>query len=228
MSTIAPRSSSCSAPRPTRQEPMRATRAYLVGLGTSGVLLAGVVTLLLVASAVVAFRGAMPATIAAGIRDLVLEDPAPGLRLDGPARTAARAAPAAAGVGAARAAAPGGGLVGTSGGEATGGSGTAPARPGPKNPAGPGPKNENGGRDSAPSGPTGQTGSGASSPPAPSAAAPARRPVADLNQGGGDTVGGVTGGAGETVAQVSPELGKTVGETGEGVGDVARGLDVPR
>ena len=204
---------------------MRATRAYLVGLGTSGVLLAGVVTLLLVASAVVAFRGAMPATIAAGIRDLVLEDPAPGLRVKGPARIAAQAAPAAAGVGAARAPVPAGDpgarFVGTSGGGAPGRSAAAPA--------GPGPKNGRGGRDTAPSGlsgPASQSGS-SSSAPAPSAEAPAPGPAADLNQGA-DTAEGVTGGAGETAAQVSPELGRTVGETGEGVGDVARGLDAPR
>ncbi|MEJ7788338.1 MAG: hypothetical protein WKF29_00515 [Thermoleophilaceae bacterium] len=196
---------------------MRATRAYLVGLGTSGVLLAGVVTLLLVASAVVAFRGAMPAAIAAGIRDLVLEDPAPGLRVKGPSRIAAQAAPAAAGVGAARAPVP----AGTSGGGAPGRSAAAPA--------GPGPKNGRGGRDTAPSGLSGsasQSGS-SSSAPAPSAEAPAPGPAADLNQGA-DTAEGVTGGAGETAAQVSPELGRTVGETGEGVGDVARGLDAPR
>lgn len=204
---------------------MRATRAYLVGLGTSGVLLAGVVTLLLVASAVVAFRGAMPAAIAAGIRDLVLEDPAPGLRVKGPAGIAAQAAPAAAGVGAARAPVPvgdpGARFVGTSGGGAPGGSEAAPA--------GPGPKNGRGGRDTAPSGlsgPASQSGS-SSSAPAPSAEAPAPGRAADLNQGAA-TAEGVTGGAGETAAQVSPELGRTVGETGEGVGDVARGLDAPR
>ncbi|MBA2793422.1 MAG: hypothetical protein H0U32_05440 [Thermoleophilaceae bacterium] len=52
--------------------------------------------------------------------------------------------------------------------------------------------------------------------------------MADLNEGVGDTVQGVTGGVGELAAQVSPELGRTVGETGEGVGDVVRGLDAPR
>src|SRR3954471_14171962 len=96
---------------------MRATRAYIASLGTTGVLVASSALLLVVVSALVAFHAWPGGDPIAGLKGLVVNDDQSQLELTGPARAAADAAPAAAAVAAAppagtAAPAPGGGAVG--------------------------------------------------------------------------------------------------------------------
>src|SRR3954454_5609857 len=98
-------------------QPMRATRAYIASVGTTGVLVASSALLLVVVSALVAFNAWPGGDPIGGIKGLVVDARGPSAELTGPARVAADAAPAAAAVAAApapNAAAPGparGGVV---------------------------------------------------------------------------------------------------------------------
>ena len=187
---------------------MKATRAYIASLGTTGVLIGSSVLILVVVSALVAFRG-WPGD---GLNGLgVLGDDEPSLELSGPAVLAADAAPAAAAVAVAPA-------PGTAAAVApTTASGTTPdTTPGAPStgdtltpPTGTAP-------GSAPAGGGGATGGGGG--------------------GGGDAVGGLTNDTADATEQTTRQLGDTVGgvneqvgqglsDTGETVSDVVRGLD---
>src|SRR3954467_9346910 len=82
---------------------MRATRAYIASLGTTGVLVASSALLLVVVSALVAFNAWPGGDPIGGIKGLVVDDREPSLQLTGPARVAADAGPAGAPPGAAAA-----------------------------------------------------------------------------------------------------------------------------
>src|SRR3954452_22136014 len=83
---------------------MRATRAYIASLGTTGVLVASSALLLVVVSALVAFNAWPGGDPIGGLKGLVVGNNEPALEPAGPARVAADAAPAAAAVAAAPAA----------------------------------------------------------------------------------------------------------------------------
>src|SRR3954453_9999965 len=80
-------------------QPMRATRAYIASLGTTGVLVASSALLLVVVSGLVAFNAWPGGDPIGGIKGLVVDKHEPSVQLTGPARVAADAAPAAAAVG---------------------------------------------------------------------------------------------------------------------------------
>src|SRR4051812_4143026 len=80
---------------------VRATRAYIASLGTTGVLVASSALLLVVVSALMAFNAWPGGDPISGIKGLVVDNREPSLQLTGPARVAADAAPAAAAVAAA-------------------------------------------------------------------------------------------------------------------------------
>src|SRR4051812_45851868 len=75
--------------------PMKATRAYIASLGTTGVLVASSALLLVVVSALVAFNAWPGGDPINGLKGLVVDDNQPSLELSGPALVAANAAPAA-------------------------------------------------------------------------------------------------------------------------------------
>src|SRR3954451_18913235 len=75
---------------------MRATRATIAGLGTSGSLVAAAVCVFIVASAVIAFRGWPGFGLGDKISSLLVDDSAPiAVATPGPAAVAAAAVPAA-------------------------------------------------------------------------------------------------------------------------------------
>src|SRR3954453_11067512 len=81
--------------------PMKATRAYIASLGTAGVLVASSALLLVVVSALIAFKAWPGGDPIGGLKDLVVDNDQPSLRLSGPQQVAANAAPAPAVVAAA-------------------------------------------------------------------------------------------------------------------------------
>lgn len=184
---------------------MKATRAYIASLGTTGVLVTGSILLLVVVSALVAFRGWPGGGIAEGLDDMLGDRGEPTLQVSGPAQIAADAAPAAAAV---AATAPAGTAPAGSGGTTIVGRGPAFRSPGPVGPA------------------PGGTGAPRATPSAGSAPA---------NGGGTNNVGPVarqladstddtTRQLGQTVGDVSPQLGNQVTDTGKAVTDIVRGL----
>src|SRR3954463_4753266 len=74
---------------------MRATRAYIASLGTTGVLVASSALLLVVVSALVAFNAWPGGDPISGLKGLVVNDDRSQLELTGPAPAAADAAPPA-------------------------------------------------------------------------------------------------------------------------------------
>jgi hypothetical protein len=191
---------------------MRATRAYIASLGTTGVLVASSALLLVVVSALVAFNAWPGGDPIAGLKGLVVNNDQQQLELTGPARAAADAAPAAAAVAAAPPA-----------GTAT----PAPARGSLASPILPVGGTPGGGGVSQPRlttpAPGGRGG------PAPRPIAPAAPDVQEVTRGLGGTVEQVTGDTGKTVGQVSPDLGKGVSDTGKALSEIVQGIgDVPR
>src|SRR3954447_24693057 len=77
---------------------MKATRAYIASLGTTGVLLASSISLLLVVSAIFAFNGWPDSGLADQVEKLFVQDEKPSIRVAGPSQVASDAAPAAGGV----------------------------------------------------------------------------------------------------------------------------------
>ena len=194
---------------------MKTTRAYIASIGTTGVLIASAVVLLLVGSALVAFNG-WPGGGGNGERDsVVVEDGS--IVLEGPEQVAADAAPAAAAV----AAVPAPGTpaaVAAAQGVPVAESG-APAVPG-----GPGPENRIAPREDA----------GGTRPavPPPVAGAPGGGPVSAPTPGAVEqTTRELTRRAGETAGQVDPRLAEGITRTGEAVeglvDGVTGGLNLP-
>src|SRR5919204_3761265 len=111
---------------------MRASRAYIASLGTTGVLVGSSILLLFLVSAMVAFRGWPGSGPGGDLGKLSLGGSSSSAGLVGPARVAADLVPAAAAVGAAPAPAPGPAAAGRGGGGTggnAGGGGTAPTPP---------------------------------------------------------------------------------------------------
>jgi hypothetical protein len=190
---------------------VRASRAYITSLGTTGVLIASSILLLAVVSTIVAFRGWPGDDIVNGLGSLRVGDDQPSLQITGPAQIAADAAPAA---GAVAASPPPGSAAAAA---AEGPANTAPTQSGTTAPSGvgqtPAPDtNQGGGSGQGPGGPV-ESLPGTSTPS-----------VAPTTGRVGDTAEGVTGRAGGTVGGVSPGLGKTVSDTGKAVSDIVHDL----
>jgi hypothetical protein len=189
---------------------VRATRAYIASLGTTGVLVASSALLLVVVSGLVAFNAWPGGDPIGGIKGLVVDNHEPSVQLTGPARVAADAAPAAAAVragpapGAATPARAGTGVATPipPGGAGGGGERFSPPRSTTKAPA-----------VRAPSGP----------PAAPPSAVPAPD-VEGVSRGLGGTVEQVTGDTGKVVGQVNPDLGQGVSDTGKALSQIVQGV----
>ena len=189
---------------------MRATKAYIASLGTTGLLLAFSASLLVLVGTLFAFDAWPGADIRDAVESVLVDDDEGGTaRVSGPEQVALDAAPAAVAVanGTGPGAADGGG--GAGGGFGGGGGGTTP---------GAGGGGFGGGGVGTGGGGGALTDGGTSLPSAPSV---------DSGQGTNqvaDSTEQVTGGLGDSVGQVSPELGDTVSETGESLSDIVRDL----
>ena len=205
---------------------LKASKAYIAGLGTTGILLASSALLMVVVGAVVAFNGV---SVSQGLRELegLVVDRDEPVGLSGPALAAAEAAPASRGVSSrppasvsAGATAVGAGAAGAGAGGA-GGSGAAPGGS-----SGPG-----GGSGGPVAGTPQQGGAGGGG-----VQTPERRrvdgghaPALPGGGGGGQSLGqttqGVTDGVGNVVDSVDPRLGDTVRGLGETTGEPGRRPD---
>jgi hypothetical protein len=187
---------------------MRATRAYIASLGTTGLLLAFAASVLLLVGTLFAFDAWPGDQIRDAVDSMLVDDDEDAVSVAGPEQVARDAAPAAVAVAnASRAAATtGGGGAGGSGG--FGGGGAGDLTPGGGDFGG-------GGGTGGGTPTTGGGGGGVAGTPI------------DTSRGTNniaDTTEQLTDGVGDTVGQVSPELGDTVSETGEALGDIVRGL----
>jgi hypothetical protein len=186
---------------------MKASRAYIASLGTTGVLVGSSILLLFVVSAIVAFRGWPGGGPGGDLGNLSLGDGGTSAHVIGPARLAADLAPAAAAVGSVPAGAPQAGGAGTGG--PAGGGGTAPA-PGPG-----GGGSGGGGTGPIPTGGTGATGSssgdqnGTSPSPGPGDG-PLPQPVQGVADDVQGTVDQTVSGASGTVTQTQGALSTIV------------------
>jgi hypothetical protein len=187
---------------------MRATKAYIASLGTTGLLLAFSASLLVVVGTLFAFNAWPGADIRDAVDSLVVDEAEEPFRVAGPTQVALDAAPAAIAV----ASAPVPGTTDT----ATGGTlpgGTSGGSP-PTDPSGGG--TFEGGDTGGTSGPTTVTGGG----PAPDAPLDTGRGTNGLADGTEQ----ITNDLGEAVGGVNPELGNTVSETGQALSDIVRDL----
>jgi hypothetical protein len=205
---------------------MRADRAYIAGLGTTGVLVASALLLLVVVSTLVAFRGWPGTDAAEDIGNLIVGDTERQVAVqDGPARAAREAAPAAGAV--AETAAPG----------------TAAATPDPAPPAPPQPARRPPQTTVAPGARTdipddsrlrpGVDIGGVVTDTSPSAGdllpgTPVSADVERVTTGLGDATQGVTDGLGRAVSGLSPPLGGTLIDTGRLLADILRALGQQR
>jgi hypothetical protein len=189
---------------------MRATKAYIASLGTTGLLLAFSASLLVLVGTLFAFDAWPGGEIRDAVESvLVDDDDEDTARVAGPEQVALDAAPAAAAVAGPGAGAPDG--AGTGGG--TGGSGGGGTTT---------PGTDGGGFG----GDGGGTGGGGGTIPDGGTSIPST-PSVDSTEGTNqvaDSTQQLTGGLGDTVGQVSPELGDTVSETGESLSDIVRDL----
>lgn len=185
---------------------MRATKAYIASLGTTGLLVASALAVLLVGGAMVAFDGWPGSDRGDRIGEVVVGDTGAS-RLTGPELTAADAALAAAAVSAGARGA-GGRSDSREAGEAPGGGGPGgdgnvsdPVRiPGGE---GPGPRR--------------------GSRPAP----PAESPGAVDPQAVAEEAGGAAEQLGQAVGRVHPQAGQVVSETGRALNELVQELAPP-
>ena len=205
---------------------MRASRAYIAGVGTTGVLVASAVLLLAVVSTLVAFQGWPGTDLSDDVSSLVVDGPK-RLEVDRPVQVARNAGPAAAAV--ADAPVPG-----------TAASGVSPAVPAADISSGPA------GREFPPTvGPEGTTPPDPNSPQDDSGGGTPTEPVSEpgglllpdtplspqvrrVTDGLGDATEGLTDDLGTRVGQLNPQLGQTLTDTGEILADLLRGLGRPR
>ena len=193
---------------------MRATKAYIASLGTTGLLLGFSASLLLLVGTLFAFNGWPGADIRDAVESVLVDDDDDAVRVEGPEQVALDASAAALAVASTPggSAAPGTGTGGAVDLGATGGTG-------------------GGGGTGAPGGGFGGGGgnpTGGITPPT-TGAGPALPSSPTINSGSGtnqlaDSTEQVTNNLGNTVGQVSPGLGNTVSETGESLSDIVRGL----
>jgi hypothetical protein len=191
---------------------LKATKAYIASLGTTGVLLAASLLMLAVVSAVVAFDRWPGGNVSTGVKTLVLTDKAPAIRVSahaaGPSATPSRTAAARAVAGAPRVTPNAGGVTGE-----RIGAGKAPAAAVPANPA----------------------------PALPPAVTKPLQPVEDTTtpifdsiSNPGTTAGqiadgtqAVTDSAGVSVGKVSPDVGSAVTGAGQTVSQAVRDVPLP-
>jgi hypothetical protein len=203
---------------------MRASRAYIAGVGTTGVLVASAVLLLAVVSTLVAFQGWPGTDLKDDVSSLTVDGPK-RLAVDGPVQVARNAAPAAAAV--ADAPVPG---TPASGRPATVPAADISTSSAPELPSGPGP---DGTADQGPN--------ISDDDPIPTSVDPDVGPpglllpdtplspqVRRVTDGLGDATQGLTDDLGNRVGAVNPQLGQTVTETGRILADLLRGLGRPR
>jgi hypothetical protein len=186
---------------------MRATKAYIASLGTTGLLLAFAASLLLLVGTLLAFNAWPGSEIRDAVESVLVDDDEDSVQVSGPEQVARDAAPAAAAVAGATGSGPGS-TTGTGGGSGgfDGGSGTP----------GGGFGGGFGGGGGGGGGPI--TGGGTTLPADPSI---------DSGSGTNQVADGterVTGNLGDAIGRVSPELGDTVSETGEALSDIVRDL----
>jgi hypothetical protein len=190
---------------------VRASRAYITSLGTTGVLIASSILMLAVVSTIVGFRGWPGDDIVNGLGSLRVGEDEPTLQITGPAQIAADAAPAAAAV----ASTPPAGTAAAAAASAPTTTGVAPTAPTttPDGTVVQAPTH------AAPQTPGTNQGTGTAIPQTP--AAPG---VAPVTGGVGGTTQNLTGNVGNTVGGVSPGLGKTVSDTGQAVSQLVEDL----
>ena len=190
---------------------MRATRAYIASLGTTGLLLAFSASLLVLVGTLFAFDAWPGGEIRDAVESVLVDDEDDGVRIAGPEQVALDAAPAAVAVASASGAgAPGagGGDLGGTGGFSGGDTGT-----------GGGFGDGTGGGDTGGGGDLSGGGGGGGG----------GGPIPDVDSGDGtnqvaDATEQVTNNVGNTVGQVNPDLGNTVSETGQALSDIVRDL----
>jgi hypothetical protein len=199
---------------------MRATRAYLASLGTTGLLLLAALTVGVIAGTLIGFD-AWPGQDEPAEVDRVVIDPATDQAGSGPEQVAALAAGAAddvAGDPVADGAASGGGAGPAPAGEPPGARGRERQVPRQRQPA-PGPEQ--------PTGTPPQETPPTTQPTEPEPPAQPSRPAApSLTDGLADGLESVTTFLGDkTLAPLSPELGRLVTGVGQVLTDVVRALD---
>lgn len=187
---------------------MRATKAYIAGLGTTGVLLAASLILLALVGTLVGFNAWPKGDLADRVERVSVDDSS--LSLAGPDSVAAAAAVAADGV--AAVAAGGGGADGAPGAADPG----APGVLGDIETGGPAPGPLPGGPPAP-----GPAGDDPDEPPLDP-----RNPESVTNALAEGTQR-ASGEAGSTVGPLSPELGRAVTDTGESAAALVRGLPLP-
>ncbi|HYH59498.1 MAG TPA: hypothetical protein VD790_09795 [Thermoleophilaceae bacterium] len=203
---------------------MRATRAYITSLGTTGLLLAFSASLLLVVGTLFAFDAWPGASIRDAVDSVMVDEDEPAFAVAGPEQVALDAAPAAAAV--ATIGGPGDdpdGLTTDDGTPVpTGGNGDASFTPGA--PTG----GDTGGSDDL-NGPTATNNGSGGTPAAPSTptapdpvgqALDSRRSTNHL----ADATEQITNNLGNGLSNVTPNLGEAVSETGENLSEIVRGL----
>jgi hypothetical protein len=186
---------------------MRATKAYIASLGTTGLLLAFSASLLVLVGTLFAFDAWPGAQLRDAVDSVLVDDDDSPLRLAGPEQVALDAAPAAVAVAALT--------------DGSGVPGSADSGPGGSGFGGGDTTDTPGGGFGG-----GGTGDGTTSP------VDGGTPVTgdqSIDSGRGtnqlaDNTEQLTNNLGNTVGQVSPELGDTVSETGEALSDIVRGL----
>jgi hypothetical protein len=198
---------------------MRASRAYITSLGTTSVLVASSLLMLVVFSTFVAFRAWPGDDVVNGLRDLIVDKNQSSLDLTGPAFLAAQAAPAAATVAASPP--PGTPLLATGAG--------GPATSGPLGPP-------LGTTDSTPLGGTtlpqsnpqqnsSPSPAGGFVPTSPTTGLPPSAPdVRPLTGSLSERTRRLTGSLGDALGRVTPKLGKTVSQTGQRLSQLLDGL----
>ena len=195
---------------------MRATKAYIASLGTTGLLLAFSASLLLLVGTLFAFNAWPGADIRDAVESVLVDDEDDPVRVAGPEQVALDASPAALAVASAPggSTAPGGGAGGTGFGDTGGTGGGGPGSGGP-------------GGDFVGGGGGGQTPTGGATPPTTGTPALPPSPTVDTDSGTNRLADGteqLTNNVGDTVGQASPELGNTVTETGEALSGIVRDL----
>jgi hypothetical protein len=188
---------------------MRATKAYIASLGTTGLLLAFSASLLVLVGTLFAFNAWPGAEIRDAVESVLVDDGDDTAKVAGPEQVALDAAPAAVAV--AAASGPGGavGAGGSGGGSVGSGGGTFT------------PDTSGGGFGGGGGGTGG--GDGTTVGGAPVAGSPSVDSGQQTSQLA-DTTEQLTGNLGDTVGQVSPQVGDTVSETGQALSDIVRDL----
>ena len=194
---------------------MRATKAYIASLGTTGLLLAFSASLLVLVGTLFAFDAWPGAEIRDAVDSVLVDDGGDAVRLAGPEQVALDAASAAAAVAAVTdgAVTPGsvtaGGGVGGTDGFGGGGGGDGTVTPG---------GGFGGGGGGGGGGGTTDPGGGGTPLPGD-----------QIDSGSGanqlaDSTEQVTKDVGNTVGQVNPQLGDAVSDTGQALSDIVRDL----